>query len=336
MLPGLVEGIGAEGKVTVVLYPITGLIDDQHDVLPNHSIAYYSQRKGAMNQLLKAPNYPCVIMTTPESLLNTKTSLAQYVNHLAEIGRLARIVIDEAHVLHDWSFRESYSKIGQWKQRYPKVPFTLCTATCTKEMEVFCLKSLCIDSGECIVHRYPLDRSNLTYYVRPKPLGKFEDSILMDEIATWILTFHKKGAGIIYVRTTAEAEQVAHWLKERGITAACYYGQMERVQKDKVMKAWMGKEVEESQKVQVVVATIAFGLGINRVSYYCSIYIIMSTQEYNPFIFIERFLSLMCVLCFIGVSRRISKRIIRNPAEPAAMGCLQIVCYSFGPKMSRR
>jgi superfamily II DNA helicase RecQ len=95
-------------------------------------------------------------------------------------------------------------------------------------------------------------RDNLAYQVRSKT------NKVLDDMAEFIQTHHPSGAGIVYTFSRKEADTVAEQLCERGIVAESYHSAVSDSKKDAIHRSWMRNET------QVVVATIAFGLGINK------------------------------------------------------------------------
>jgi bloom syndrome protein len=260
LLPALVQW-KQHGKVTVIIYPITQLIEDQNKILPSDSRVYYGARKDNLD-IFATDNTVAMIMTTPDSLLNPKSSVAQAVKYLVENDKLARFVVDESHAVTDWLFRDSYCKIGELRKTYPDIPFTLCTATLNSKMEAMLFELIGIDRHTVRTYREPENRPNLHLYVRPKPLGEKADEQLVNEIVDWIFEFHKDELGIVYTRTIKDANKVAEMLREKKISAQPFHSKLAPLEKEKIMNAWK-VDVDADKRVQVVVATIAFGLGIN-------------------------------------------------------------------------
>ncbi|KAH7925066.1 ATP-dependent DNA helicase [Leucogyrophana mollusca] len=205
---------------------------------------------------------------TPEKIAKSKVFVS-LLRKLVEGGKLARIVIDEAHCVsqlgHD--FRPDYKKLSVLRQFFPHVPILALSATCPPKVLQDILKILqmkpVVDgkaSGrEGTVHfSAPLYRKNLHYYVHPKPSSVKEVISTMSE---YILQNHKNESGIVYCLTKKDAEFVAESLRNvsnDAIKTGVYHSEVPDVQKEQLHTLW------RKGTVQVVCATIAFGLGIDK------------------------------------------------------------------------
>src|SRR2546423_10918888 len=188
-------------------------------------------------------------------MLSKSQALEKTFQHLYERGKLARIVIDEAHCVSQWGhdFRPDYKALGDVRKQYPGVPVMALTATATENVKVDVIHNLGMNG--CDVFSQSFNRPNLTYEVRPKS-GKKE---VLDSIADTIKTLYKGQSGIIYCLSRAQCEKIAEKLqKEYGIKAKHYHAGMEAQDKLDVQKKWQAGEYD------VIVATIAFGMGIDK------------------------------------------------------------------------
>lgn len=194
-----------------------------------------------------------IVFVTPERIAKSKRFMAKL--HVAsEEKRLTRFVIDEAHCVstmgHD--FRNDYTQLGVFRRMFPKVPILCLTATASQKVSIDVSSSLGINP---LVFQGPLDRPNLYYEVRRKNLGES----VVEEIAKLIVSEFPKQSGIVYVLTRKEAYDVSIALqKDHGVAASCYHGDLDASERQDVYVAWC------TGKVQCVVATIAFGLGIDK------------------------------------------------------------------------
>ena len=171
-------------------------------------------------------------------------------------GRLGRFVIDEAHCATQWGhdFRPDYCLLGKLKQTFPTVPVLALTATASDPVRKDVCQILKLHPQHLFL-RSSAHRPNLNYSVRCKPDVKEK---VIEEMAHFIKEKHPTNAGIIYTFSRKEADNVAKALKTYGITAAPYHSSVSAATKAKIHTSWM------RNKTQVVVATIAFGLGINK------------------------------------------------------------------------
>ncbi|CAK5264893.1 unnamed protein product [Mycena citricolor] len=205
---------------------------------------------------------------TPEKIAKSKTFMSM-LQKLVDGGRLARIVIDEAHCVsqlgHD--FRPDYQKLHILRQNFPHVPIMALSATCPPRvlddlLRVLGLKGV-VDGNNAKVNGTvyfcsPLYRKNLHYKILPKAAALKAQITAMKE---YILENHANHTGIVYCHTKKDAEKVAEGLKaESGgkIKTGVYHAERGDQEKETLHRRWRKGDV------QVVCATIAFGLGIDK------------------------------------------------------------------------
>lgn len=262
-LPSILEGRGPSKKITVVVSPLLSLIQDQEDQLNqfcrNSALSFTSANTADQTQQWANVRNPyagvCLILVTPERV-SKSSHLMRELQLLYGQGRLGRFVIDEAHCATQWGhdFRPDYVQLGRLKQAFPMIPLLALTATASDPVR----KDVCQILGLRPNHlflRSSANRSNLHYSVRCKPDQK--DKVI-EQMADFIKEKHPKNAGIIYTFSRKEADYVAKQLASYKITAAPYHSSVSAATKSKIHTSWM------RNKTQVVVATIAFGLGINK------------------------------------------------------------------------
>jgi len=262
-LPSVIQSGNTRG-VTVVISPLLSLMQDQVDHLQKLKIQAFllnsevtAEHRSFVFSALRGPKveqFIQLLYVTPE-MLSKSQALEKTFQHLYEQGRLARIVIDEAHCVSQWGhdFRPDYKALGEVRKQYPGVPVMALTATATENVKVDVIHNLGMDG--CDVFSQSFNRPNLTYEVRPK--GTKKDA--MDSIAQTIKTLYRGKSGIIYCLSRANCEAIAEKLqKEYGIKAKHYHAGMEAQEKVDVQKRWQAGEFN------VIVATIAFGMGIDK------------------------------------------------------------------------
>jgi ATP-dependent DNA helicase RecQ len=159
------------------------------------------------------------------------------------------IAIDEAHCVSQWGhdFRPAYLKISKLKEAFPQIPFLALTASATETVKNDVIEQLKLDKPS--VFQKSFARENIAYMV-----FETEDKLYKVE---QILKKNPQSA-IIYVRNRKACSDIASNLKSLGITATYYNGGLSMKEKDKNMQLWM------SDQVQVMVATNAFGMGIDK------------------------------------------------------------------------
>lgn len=194
-----------------------------------------------------------ILFVTPEQLVRNKKLMSR-VELMYEAGHLSRVVIDEAHCCSSWGhdFRADYRKLGILKRQCPETPILALSATSCPETTSDVCKIL--EISDCVIFRGSIDRPNLFYEVRLKPND--EEKVIVS-IASMLLDEFKNQCGIVYVLSRKEAEIYSDGFHKHGIRCGCYHGEMTREERAKVHEGW------QDGRIQVVVATLAFGLGID-------------------------------------------------------------------------
>ncbi|KAI6126224.1 P-loop containing nucleoside triphosphate hydrolase protein [Pisolithus croceorrhizus] len=259
-LPALCKSGKTQGT-TFVISPLLSLIEDQVLALREKGINAFRLTNAsdtdaahdALPRLRKGENVP-LVYTTPEKLLNSNI-VQDIVVHLYERKLLARFVVDEAHVIGGWrSWRESYASLGILRERWPDIPIMALTGS-ANELAIEDIKeSLALRNP---VHlKQSFNRANLYYEVRLKPTQK---KVLLQEIAGFIQSRHKGDTGIIYCQSRDECEDMARRLREEfNLSARHFHAGMDRDEKRVNQHDW-SKGI-----CKIIVATIAFGMGIDK------------------------------------------------------------------------
>jgi len=268
-LPALLEGRGtSQNKITFVISPLLSLIRDQEEQMnqfaPGSAISFTSNLPGGQSEharrwdCVRDPRQGvCLVLVTPEKV-HKSGKLQDELQRLYQQNRLGRFVIDEAHCSSNWGhdFRPDYTQLGVLRQRWPSIPIMAVTATASDRVRLDVCNILQV-SPNCAFFRSASNRPNLTYHVRPKKHSWSADAVL-DDMAAFIEKEYPRGAGIVYTFSKKDADDVSDMLVERGIVAEAYHSDVSPLRKDLIHQSWMRNET------QVVVATIAFGLGINK------------------------------------------------------------------------
>jgi ATP-dependent DNA helicase RecQ len=244
-LPPLVTG-----KLTVVVSPLIALMQDQVDglrLLGYPAAAVHSNQDAAARaglQRLVAAGELRLLFAAPERLFGDG-----FLRWLAqrEIGAFA---IDEAHCISQWGhdFRPEYRRLAELRERFPGVPFHAYTATATPRVREDIAAQLRLCDPAVLVGVF--DRPNLTYRVLPRQR-------LGEQVAEAIRR-HPDAAAIVYCIARKDTEGLVSELKERGIEAAAYHAGLAAGTRTKVCADF------RAERLQVVVATVAFGMGIDR------------------------------------------------------------------------
>lgn len=261
-LPALVCS-GKTRGVTIVVSPLVSLMEDQVAHLQALSIQAFlingetsaDQRRFIMQTFSdrNVEKFIQLLYVTPEMLGKSQKMLDAF-SVLHRNGRMARIVIDEAHCVSQWGhdFRPDYKALGTVRQKFPGVPVMALTATATENVRIDTIHNLGMKG--CEVFSRSFNRPNLYYEVRPK--GKSADDI--DEIASLIKGQYRRQTGIIYCLSRANCEKYARDLQAKGVKAHHYHAGLAAAVKSEVQRDW------QAGVHQVIVATIAFGMGIDK------------------------------------------------------------------------
>jgi ATP-dependent DNA helicase RecQ len=281
-LPPLLRPPG-EASLCVVVSPLIALMKDQVDGLKlagypagaMHSGVSYED-SAAIRREVEAGNIK-LLLVAPERLL-TDSFLAWMV----KLGQrdpskgVASIAIDEAHCISQWGhdFRPEYRRIAELREVLPGVPMQGFTATATPRVREDIVRQLHMQDPAVLVGVF--DRPNLTYRIVPR-LGNGEDQI--EEV----LTRHQGDgnasgdAAIVYCMSRKQTETIAATLTSRGLKAEAYHAGMDQRARTRVQDAFA------AERLNIVVATVAFGMGIDRGDVRCVVHAAMpkSVEAYQ-------------------------------------------------------
>lgn len=246
---------------TLVVSPMVSLMEDQIIQMQKLNvnakmISSYSSKEDVkllFQMMIDNKSGLKLVYCTPERIAKSKT----FMNKLQKahsLKYLSRIAIDEVHCCTTWGhdFRPDYTHLTIFKPMFPDIPILGLTATASSKVIVDTQKLLQIQG--CALLKASFNRPNLYYEVKLKPEGKK----CVDELASLLKNEFKNQSGIIYTTSIKDCESLRKDLKEQGCRVGAYHAQLEGPLRSKVHNKWLSGEY------QAVVATIAFGLGIDK------------------------------------------------------------------------
>ncbi|MEX4097207.1 DNA helicase RecQ [Haemophilus influenzae] len=236
--------------LTLVISPLISLMKDQVDQLQANGIEAdflnssqtLEQQQQVQNKLISGQLK--LLYVSPEKVMTN--SFFQLISY----SKVCFIAIDEAHCISQWGhdFRPEYTQLGGLKASFPDAPIMALTATADYATQQDILRHLNLKN----LHKYigSFDRPNIRYTLEEKYKP-------MEQLTRFVLV-QKGKSGIIYCNSRNKVERIAESLRNKGVSAAAYHAGMETAIRERVQQDF------QRDNVQVVVATIAFGMGINK------------------------------------------------------------------------
>lgn len=234
----------------LVVSPLISLMKDQVDALRENGVparCYNSALTEAEARRVLAQLHAGelkLLYVAPERLLSDG-----FIDRIKELP-ISLFAIDEAHCVSAWGhdFRPEYAQLGMLREIFPQVPMIALTATADSQTRSDILSQLGLSQAACYVAGF--DRPNIRYNVveKHKPFNQL----------TAFLAGRKDEAGIVYALSRKRVEEVAEKLSANGIKAAAYHAGLPDQERHRVQDAFLKDDI------RVVVATVAFGMGIDK------------------------------------------------------------------------
>lgn len=235
--------------ICLVITPLIALMKDQVEHLQKMGIKAISIHSGLTRGEIDAALDNCVLGDYRFLYLSPERLATPIFRARVQQMKVSLIAVDEAHCISQWGydFRPSYLKIAELRELLPEVPVLALTATATPEVAVDIMTKL--EFSEQNLLQMSFARENLLYVVRTAE-DKHRELL---KIAKRI-----EGTGIVYVRSRKKTGELARLLSSEGIPADYYHAGLKHVQRAERQEAW------QDGRIRVMVATNAFGMGIDK------------------------------------------------------------------------
>lgn len=270
---------------TVVISPLLALMKDQMEKCLDRGVEAVmfnsdcsEEQKCKIVSELAASEGPCfkLLYTTPESLRQPRLRDALKEAYLQ--GSLLSFAIDEAHCVSEWGhdFRPAYLELATLRADFPSTPIAALTASCTAAVQRSVREVLQLRTPQVI--KASFNRPNMRYVVRSKELlaatsaqggaegrsssssgsgNQAEDELVLADLVAW-MEARPGECGIIYARLRATCDWLGRELSNLDIEVGVYHAGKDSMQRARVQREW------SEGSISVVVATVAFGMGVDR------------------------------------------------------------------------
>ena len=243
-----VPALAKEG-LCLVITPLIALMKDQVQNLKKRGIKALAIYSGMSRQEIIVTLENCIFGNFKFLYISPERLDTEIFRTKLRSMKVSMITVDESHCISQWGydFRPAYLKIAEIRELLPEVPVLALTATATPEVVTDIQARLKFREGN--VFRMSFERKNLAYIVRKTDNKTKELLYILQRIS---------GSAIIYVRNRRRTKEITELLMNEGITADFYHAGLDNAVKDLRQKRW------QSGEVRVMVATNAFGMGIDK------------------------------------------------------------------------
>ena len=243
-----VPALAQEG-ICIVITPLIALMKDQVQNLRKRGIKALAIYSGMTRQEILTALENCIFGNYKFLYISPERLDTEIFRTKLRSMKVSMITVDESHCISQWGydFRPAYLKIAEIRELLPEVPVLALTATATPEVVTDIQARLKFREGN--VFRMSFERKNLAYIVRKTDNKTKEIPYILQRIS---------GSAIIYVRNRRRTKEITELLMNEGITADFYHAGLDNAVKDLRQKRW------QSGEVRVMVATNAFGMGIDK------------------------------------------------------------------------
>ena len=243
-----VPALAQEG-ICIVITPLIALMKDQVQNLRKREIKALAIYSGMTRQEILTALENCIFGNYKFLYISPERLYTEIFRTKLRSMKVSMITVDESHCISQWGydFRPAYLKIAEIRELLPEVPVLALTATATPEVVTDIQARLKFREGN--VFRMSFERKNLAYIVRKTDNKTKELLYILQRIS---------GSAIIYVRNRRRTKEITELLMNEGITADFYHAGLDNAVKDLRQKRW------QSGEVRVMVATNAFGMGIDK------------------------------------------------------------------------